>query len=80
MSGRWFVVGGKARVSVQIHDILFSLRQSKHPSTTTFFHFLCKIVYVMKTSTETLLLKLQVRRVTMATTQVIRHHEKRTGL
>jgi hypothetical protein len=39
MSGRWFVVGGKARVSVQIHYILFSLRQSKHPSTTTFLHF-----------------------------------------
>jgi hypothetical protein len=71
---------GKTIVSVQIHYILFSLRQTKHPSTTTFFHFLCKIVYVMNIYLLKDCLLIQVRRVTMATYQVISHNEKRTEL
>ena len=45
MSCRLLVVGGKTRVSVQIHHILFSLRQSK-PQALVFPHLLPPAIMV----------------------------------
>jgi hypothetical protein len=70
---------GKTIVSVQIHYILFSLRQTKHRQQLHFSIFFARLfpswIYLLKHC-----LLIQVRRVTMATYQVISHNEKRSGV
>jgi len=64
--------------------ILFPLRQLKHPSTDTSLNYIFPFSLQDCLSHDIYLLKhcllIQVRRVTMATYQVISHNEKRTEL